>query len=57
MVRSNWYEFLVGEIENESNMGYGVKLDQVIKFSDWVYNTGWESKEASLGFIRKLCQL
>ena len=48
---------MVGEIENESNMGYGVKLDQVIKFSDWVYITGWEDKAKSPGFIRNLCQL
>ena len=48
---------MVGEIKKESNMGYGVKLDQIIRFSDWVYNIGWESKVESPGFIRKLCQL
>ena len=52
MVKSNWYGCLVGEIENKSNMGHGVKLDQVIRFSDWVYNTDWESKVESPGFIK-----
>ena len=48
---------MVGEIENESNMGYGVKLDQVIRFSDWVYKTDWENKAESPGFIRKLLSI
>ena len=48
---------MVGEIEKKSNMGYGVKLDQVIRFSDWVYNIGWESKAESLGFIKKILSI
>ena len=45
---------LVGEIDKKSKHGLWIQIglsNQV--FSNWVYNTSWESKEESPGFIRK----
>ena len=38
-------------------MGYGVKLNQVMRLSDWVYNTDWGDKAESPGFIIKFLSI